>query len=103
MVSSSPFTLERIAVCSAAVVLTYTLLLIYDGSIRKYTLCVEQKRLNLMAVSKEHCFLPLAAVPNISEPDSSHEAYLKRDSTDLDLKLSWNIQNKILEYSESTS
>lgn len=71
MVSSSPAALERIAVGSAAVVLMYTLLFIYDGSIRKYTLCVEQKRLNLMVVSKECCFLPLAAAPSIPEPDSS--------------------------------
>lgn len=69
MVSSSPAALERIAVGSAAVVLM--LLFIYDGSIRKYTLCVEQKRLNLMVVSKECCFLPLAAAPSIPEPDSS--------------------------------
>lgn len=71
MVSSSAAALERKAMCSAAVVLMYTLLFIYDGSIRKYTLCMEQKRLNLMVVLKELCSLTLASAPNIPECDSS--------------------------------
>lgn len=68
MVSSSPAALERKAVYSAAVVLMYILLFIYDGSSRKYTLCVEQKRLNFVVVLKELCSLPVAAAPSIPEP-----------------------------------
>lgn len=54
-------------------VLTYLLLFVREGSIRKYTLYMEQKWLNLMVVLKEPCSLPLGVAWSIPEPDSSME------------------------------
>lgn len=51
----------------------YLLLSVREGSIRKYTLYMEQKWLNLMAILKELCSLILAVASSIPAPDSSME------------------------------